>query len=204
MLCLYLLRSGLLAYQCRQQTADEIRPIEGTDLLDLLTMVCDPPTPLQKPADSQVLLGLRTPADGLLQGRASSALLDRPPLAAFSYLHDSAPSNYQGNIDQPAAAPATLFRQSTDSTKPIQIVLHALAVKLARIMSISPEDVEPSKPMSAYGLDSLMKIDLRNWIGRDFHATVAVFDIMGGAPLSSIADLVVAKSRTMADLGNAI
>jgi hypothetical protein len=40
-----------------------------------------------------------------------------------------------------------------------------------------------------------MAVDLRNWIGREFHTSVAVFDIMGGAPLASIAELVVAKSR---------
>ncbi|KAJ5671786.1 Acyl transferase/acyl hydrolase/lysophospholipase [Penicillium longicatenatum] len=183
------------AYQRQRHTADDMRPIEGTDLLALLTMICDPNAPLRKPADSQILLGLRTPADDLVQGRTPSALLDRPLLAAFSYLRNSAASNSHGNADQFTVAPATLFRQSTDSAERVQIVLHALAVKLARIMSISPEDVEPSKPLSIYGVDSLMAVDLRNWIGREFHATVAVFDIMGGAPLASIAELVVAKSR---------
>lgn len=191
------------SYQTRRQVAGDLMPVDGTELLALLDMCCDPSAPTPLPADSQVLFGLLTPADCLAQGRPIAAVLDRPLLAAFSYLPDSRASSGQGEngqgangtaLDQPAASPATLFRQSTDSGERIQIVLQALAVKLALAMSISPEDVEPSKPLSTYGVDSLMAVDLRNWIGKEFGATVAVFEIMGGVPLASIADLVVSKS----------
>ncbi|KAJ5605646.1 polyketide synthase [Penicillium lagena] len=191
------------SYQNRRQVAGDLMPVDGTELLALLDMCCDPTAPAPLPADSQVLFGLLTPADCLAQGRPIAAVLDRPLLAAFSYLPNSRASSSQGgngqgangtSRDQPAASPATLFRQSADSGERIQIVLQALAVKLALAMSISPEDVEPSKPLSTYGVDSLMAVDLRNWIGKEFGATVAVFEIMGGVPLASIADLVVSKS----------
>jgi hypothetical protein len=183
------------AYQRQRQAADDMRPIDGADLLALLTLCCSPDAPRRLiPSESQVLFGLRNPADYLAHGRAPPALLDRPLLAAFSFIPDSGASPGQEGLKQRAADPAALFRQSTDSTERIQIVLLALAVKLAGAMSISPEDVEPAKPLSIYGVDSLMAVDLRNWIGTKFGATVAVFDIMGGAPLASIADLVVERS----------
>ncbi|KAJ5785098.1 uncharacterized protein N7503_010310 [Penicillium pulvis] len=124
-------------------------PIEETDSLALLTIVCDSATPLRK-------------ADDLVQGRTPSALLGRPCLAAFSYLRDSAASNNLGNVGQPAVALAMLFRQPTGSAERVQVVFPALAVKLALIMSTSPGDVEPSKPLSIYGNDSLMAVKVRN------------------------------------------
>lgn len=179
------------AYQRQRQAADDMRPIDGADLLALLTIYCNPDVPQ---STSQVLLGLGTPADHLAKGQTPPALLDRPLLAAFSYLPGSGASHDQDTLKRTVTDPATLFRKSADSSERIDIVLRALAVKLAGAMSISPEDVDPSKALSIYGVDSLMAVDLRNWIGTQFGATVAVFDIMGGVSIASIADLVVAKS----------
>lgn len=184
------------AYQRQRQAADDMRPIDGAELLALLTMYCNPDAPRRLlPSEGQVLFGLQDPTDYLAQGRALPALLDRPLLAAFSYIPDSDASPSQEELKPGARAdPGTLFRQSTDSTERIQIVLRALAIKLAGAMSISPEDVEVGKPLSSYGVDSLMAVDLRNWIRTKFGATVTVFDIMSDVPLASIADLVVEKS----------
>lgn len=183
------------AYQRQRELLDDMTPIEGAELLALLTMCCNPDAPQQLPDKSQVLFGLRTPADYLVQGKIPPAHFDRPLLAAFSYIPESGASA-GGDIHKHIhASPGKLFRQSDDSGERSQIVLRALSVKLAGAMSIATEDVEPSKPLSTYGVDSLMAVDLRNWIGKEFSATVAVFDIMGsGVPLASIADLVVAKS----------
>lgn len=180
-----------VAYQRQRHAADDMRPIDRAELLALLTMCCNPDA---SSASSQVLLGLGTPADHLAKGQTPPALLDRPLLAAFSYLPGSSASTDREALKRTDADPASLFRKSTDSSERIQIVLHALAVKLARAMSILPEDVDPSRELSTYGVDSLMAVDLRNWIGTNFGASVAVFEIMGGVSIADIADLVVAKS----------
>lgn len=185
------------AYQRQRQTSDDMQQIDDTELLAVLTMCCDPsiPAPLPTHAKDQVLLGLRTPADLLIQGKPPPAMLDRPLFAAFSHIVDGgAPDDSVGSALDQVAAAAALFRQTTDSGERIQIVLGALSAKLARAMSISPDDVEHSKSLSSYGVDSLMAVELRNWIGRDFGATVAVFDILGGVSIASIADLIVSKS----------
>ncbi|RJE22580.1 polyketide synthase [Aspergillus sclerotialis] len=183
------------AYQRQREVLDDMTPIDGDELLALLAMCCNPDTPQQLPDNSQILFGLRTPADYLVQSKTPPAHFNRPILAAFSYIPDSGASSGGNPQNETLTSPGILFRQSDDSAERIQIVLRALAVKLAGAMSISTEDVEPSKPLSTYGVDSLMAVDLRNWIGKEFGATVAVFDIMGsGVPLASIADLVAAKS----------
>lgn len=191
--------SETVAYQRQRQSLNDMNPIEDTELVALLTILCDPENPPSTPP-GQVLFGLRTPVDNLLHGVESPAVLDRPLFAGFSSVPggDRTAEGSQGSAKGPengAAAAAALFRQSTDPGDRAQIFLRALAAKLARAMSMSPDDVEPGKALSAYGVDSLMAVELKSWIGREFGATVAVFDITsGGVPLSSIADLVVARS----------
>lgn len=187
------------AYQRQREGSDDMNPIDDTELFAFLDLYCDPSNPLSTPKQDrgQVLFGLRTPADVLRQGRTPPALLERPLLSTFSYITNNGSST---NTDGAQAAnAAALFMQATDSAERIQIVLRALAVKLARAMSISPDDVEPSKPLSAYGVDSLMAVELRNWVGREFGATVAVFDFMGGVSIAHFADLIVAKSSVGKD-----
>jgi acyl carrier protein len=186
------------AYQRRRQNEQDIQQIENAELLAMLTMACDPANPLPQPTfglPGQPLFGLRTPADVLARGETPLAHLDRQLFAAFSFVPDLAADGGATGMqlsqeDQPAA----LFCNEADPSKRSQIVLNALAAKLALAMSIPPEDVEPSKPLSNYGVDSLMAVELRNWIGREFCVTLAVFDIMSGQPTSSVTDLVVERS----------
>ncbi|KAI1774512.1 hypothetical protein F4818DRAFT_64374 [Hypoxylon cercidicola] len=178
------------AYQRQRKSWDDMQKIDDTELLALLAVLCDPSAPLPSPTGSQVLFGLRTPADFLARGQTPPSLLTRPLFAAFSHVVGEAQSaSKEAGVDLAAA-----FREATDTGDRIQIVIQALTQKLARSMAISPDDVELNKPLSSYGVDSLMAVELRNWIGRDFQAAVAVFDIMGNVPVSAIGDLVVAKS----------
>ncbi|KAB5542744.1 KR domain-containing protein [Coniochaeta sp. 2T2.1] len=186
------------AYQRRRRTDQDLQTIDDTELLALLTMACDPDNPLSRPppaSTGQVLFGLRTPADFLAREQEPPAQFGRPIFGAFSYIPGSgtqstSPPSAQAPVDQPAK----LFRQAADAEERVQIVFRALARKLAVAMSISAEDIEPSKPLSSYGVDSLMAVELRNWIGREFATTIAVFEIMGGAPISRVANLVAQRS----------
>ncbi|KAI0856789.1 hypothetical protein F4860DRAFT_528792 [Xylaria cubensis] len=179
------------SYQRNRQQAADMQQIDDTELLALLDVYCDPDLPLLSVAKSQVLIGLLTPTDFLLEGQALPQMHDRPLFGHFSHIVGRTIPEASVSVVE---NPGTLFRLEKDTDERIQIVIQALAVKLARAMSISPNDVEPSKSLSSYGVDSLMAVELRNYIGREFQATVAVFDIMGGVPISSIGDLVVERS----------
>ncbi|KAI1459907.1 hypothetical protein F4805DRAFT_35615 [Annulohypoxylon moriforme] len=177
-------------YQRQRKSWDDMQKIDDTELMALLSVLCDPSEPVPSQTGSQVLLGLRTPADFLVKGQTPPTLLTRPLFAAFSHIIGEAKATSKdANVDI-----AATFKAATDTSERIQIVIKALTQKLARSMAISPDDVELNKPLSSYGVDSLMAVELRNWIGRDFQAGVAVFDIMGNVPVSAIGDLVVARS----------
>ncbi|KAL4778833.1 hypothetical protein BJX76DRAFT_362351 [Aspergillus varians] len=146
----------------------------------------------------QILFGLRTPVDILQEGRHPPPLLDQPFFAPFAYLPGEAdPSGgtdgQAGVVDIEVNA-ASLFQQFADPQERARVVFRALAAKLARTISISSIDVEPTKALSGYGLDLLMAVELRNWIVREFEAPVAVFDVLGGVSIAGITEMVVLKS----------
>ncbi|KAF9763871.1 hypothetical protein IL306_002970 [Fusarium sp. DS 682] len=182
------------AYQRQRQTSNDMQPIDDKELLALLNLCCDPNNPIELPplAEGQVLFGLRTPADILEEGQQPPALLERPLLSAFSYLVGG--NNASTPVVDHAENARDLFQKSTDLKERQQIIIRAIAAKLARAMSIPPDDVEPSKPLSSYGVDSLMAVELRNWINKEFSATVAVFDIIGSVSITGVAEVVEARS----------
>ncbi|EWG35889.1 hypothetical protein FVEG_00079 [Fusarium verticillioides 7600] len=181
-------------YQRQRQTSNDMQPIDDIELLALLNLCCDPNNPMELPplSEGQVLFGLRTPADILSEGQQPPALLERPLLNAFSFLASSSNTPDQA-VDHSENARDT-FQKSSDTRERQQVVIRAIAAKLARAMSISPDDVEPSKPLSLYGVDSLMAVELRNWINKEFISTVAVFDIIGSTSIAGIAEVVETRS----------
>ncbi|KAF5654405.1 polyketide synthase [Fusarium sp. NRRL 25303] len=182
------------AYQRQRQTSNDMQPIDDKELLALLTLCCDPNNPLQLPplSEGQVLFGLRTPADILSEGHQPPALLKRPLLSGFSFLAGS--NNTPAQAIDHAENAKDVFQKSSDARERQQVVIRAIAVKLARAMSISLEDVEPSKPLSSYGVDSLMAVELRNWINKEFSSTVAVFDIIGSISIAGVAEVIEKRS----------
>ncbi|KAG5788560.1 hypothetical protein H9Q69_012375 [Fusarium xylarioides] len=182
------------AYQRQRQTSNDMQPIDDKELLALLTLCCDPNKPITLPSlsEGQILFGLRTPADILEEGQQPPALLEKPHLSAFSFLAGSNNTPTQA-VDQAENA-RDVFQKSSDARERQQAVIRAIAAKLARAMSISPDDVEPSKPLSSYGVDSLMAVELRNWINKEFSSTVAVFDIIGSISIAGVAEVIETRS----------
>lgn len=164
---------------------------------------------------SQLLVGVVTPADRLAEGKAPPPLTQRPLFAAFSVVAGSSIRNDDGSNGATTAENknnnyAVMFREAImaergsstkipavahDKTSPGRIVVSALAERLARALAIAAEDVEPAKCLDDYGVDSLVAVELRNWLAKDFAATVAVFEIMGGTRIADIGDLVVKRSE---------
>jgi len=73
-------------------------------------------------------------------------------------------------------------------------MLRALVEKLEKICNLDEENLETDMhvPLTKLGVDSLVAVELGNWLKRSFEADVAVFELMGEETLSTLS-LVVAK-----------
>lgn len=56
------------------------------------------------------------------------------------------------------------------------------------------DDIESDKPMHVYGVDSLVAVEMRNWLSKELRAEVAVFELMGNTSIANLGGTIAAKS----------
>lgn len=76
-----------------------------------------------------------------------------------------------------------------------QIVLDALLAQLSKILSYELADLDPSRPLNAYGVDSLVAVELRVWMTKEIGADISVFEITSGQRIKQLAGKAAATSR---------
>ena len=156
------------------------------ELFALLDHCCDPSTPLRKPWASQYLTGL----GALEQGR--QVYWTQKPL--FSVLRNR---NRIGHSDDTGASndSATLLKSATSQVAAEDVILQALKLKLSHSLSIPIEDVDENKPIFAFGIDSLVALEVRYWFQKTLKSQVSVFDIMGAKSLLMLAGVAAGASE---------
>ena len=70
----------------------------------------------------------------------------------------------------------------------------ALVVKVADVFNIIVSEIDPSQPLSYYGVDSLVAVELRNWLGSVTKAKVSIFELQS-ASVTEFGELVARKSE---------
>lgn len=77
----------------------------------------------------------------------------------------------------------------------VEVVSRALVGKLSSLLMIGKEDVSVNKPVVAYGLDSLVAVELRNWITVDLEATISLMELMNSPSIEALAGKIAGKSK---------
>lgn len=156
--------------------------IEEDEFLALLEICCDPAGETPAPA-GQIIMGLSTPLKLLAHSPEPPEVMQRPLFTYFASLPGAAGDNL-----------ATQFRRAETPEERADIVATSLARKLARALAVEPEDVTRDKPLYAFGVDSLVAVELRNWMNKEFAVDVPVFEIVGGRTVDGVAELVAKSS----------
>lgn len=76
-----------------------------------------------------------------------------------------------------------------------ELICRALLEKLSRLLMIAVEDLDMKKPVVAYGLDSLVAGELRNWITADLDANLPLMELMNSASIESLAGKIAKISK---------
>lgn len=94
------------------------------------------------------------------------------------------------------ASLAHALQEESEASSAVSLILEALVKKIADMFGIDKNDINPSSPVSRYGVDSLIAVELRNWIISSTGAdTASVFDVMQSSSLNALAEKVAQKSR---------
>ncbi|MEO1403214.1 MAG: SDR family NAD(P)-dependent oxidoreductase, partial [Cyanobacteria bacterium J06635_1] len=95
-------------------------------------------------------------------------------------------------VSQPSVQPQTLtlsqMPSSTSADPREESLQHHLAQGISTMLGLeSAAELDPHQPLEVYGLDSLMTLELRNWLLKEFQVELPVVQL--------------AKSRSIAELG---
>ncbi|KAL3469693.1 KR-domain-containing protein [Aspergillus californicus] len=157
--------------------------IKQAEFLALLDYYCNPNLPVLSLDDAQVLVGIETLAAVLAKGLDLHHSIRR---LMFSHMFHMTShrliSDLVHDMDTNINRPAALKAASPDEAN-------------ALVLSVSPSDIEPDRPIRTYGIDSLVAVDLKNWFETAIGAEVTVFDLMGNVPLRDLCTAAAQSSR---------
>lgn len=61
-------------------------------------------------------------------------------------------------------------------------------------MMIAGDEIDINRPVSSYGVDSLVAAKMRNWCFKDLKADISVFELLSGNSISVLADQIANRS----------
>ncbi|KAL2050089.1 hypothetical protein ABVK25_009592 [Lepraria finkii] len=107
-------------------------------------------------------------------------------------------------VDRVTSSNAETLRPSVDGKALLEVaeflksagdsIAHALSKKLSSAWSMPENDIEVQEPIFAYGVDSLVAVEIRYWFLKESKAEVTVFNILESESISKLSVFAAEKS----------
>ncbi|RWA09000.1 hypothetical protein EKO27_g6114 [Xylaria grammica] len=109
-------------------------------------------------------------------------------------------SKLPGQANSDMLLTQTLSAATVTMTEAAEVIITAITDKLAKIFSLAASEIDASLSMSHYGVDSLVAVELRNWLSSSVKAKLSIFEILQSSSLAAFASTVASKSEFMKGL----
>ena len=158
--------------------------ISEPEMLTLVQLAIEKPFGEQK--QCQIITGL--------QSGAGNATRDQDLKFMALRLQNRAQNAGQSNKDGRANLSELLTGAKT-FPEAIDTVTKAIATKLSEDFMIPADDIDPAQPVSSFGVDSLVAVELRNWLLSQTKAEVSIFDVVQSKSLTALSTQIAVKSK---------
>ncbi|KAL4862617.1 hypothetical protein BDV12DRAFT_178594 [Aspergillus spectabilis] len=145
---------------------------------------------------AQVICGL--PTGGILQSQD----LERPFYfddPRFAYLKKK---DFVSTEEQQSDAAESLSLQlgkAESMRDAVEIVTMGLSQRLAAELNTDIANIDSTRPLHSYGVDSLLAVEMRNWVVANLLADLSLFDLLGGESIQALATKIAAISKAVPD-----
>ena len=166
---------GYLAEDSDLAAKMERQGFQGTDTPTLLSLI--------QVAISQSTSGEAQLVTGLGQWKEMESLgnFDAPLFAHFRYKFQVyGKSAALGDSMEGLKAELSAAKTVDQATV---VICDAISRKIASHLSIPVENINPSNPVSEYGVDSHVAVELRKWISRSMDCTIPILEILAKSML---------------------
>ena len=121
----------------------------------------------------------------------TSSAFDDPK---YHYLRRLDVTGVAQSVEDTLSELKTALTASASLAHAAELIEGALAFKLSKSLSMAVEDIETSRAIHSYGVDSLVAIEMRNWIFKELKSQVSVFDVQSKIPITQFALKIAKKS----------
>lgn len=137
---------------------------------------------------SQSVTGLGTWKEG--------SSLDSLSLPLFAHFRrpTSRDSSHVESAGSASQLPKSLRRAKTIEDAS-ELICTALVEKIASRAGVGVEHINIGNPISDYGIDSLVAVEIRNWISKEMGSTIPILELLANSPLSQLAVKIAQRSR---------
>lgn len=171
----------------------QMMEISHDEMFAVIEHHCKPQNNAQGPEEYQTLCGIELPSTMIERGQEVPNYLLRPLFRHFHYVaagNDSSPSSAADYVDY-----ASILSKAGSTDAGAAEIVKWLIVKLSGILGLSADDIDTSKPISAYGVDSLLGMELRNWFERVLGAKIPIFEMLSNSSMADVCRIAASRSK---------
>lgn len=117
-------------------------------------------------------------------------------LPHFAYLQRVDVQETSANEDKPSSdGSIDRLSHATSLDAASEIVQEILLAKVTKIIMVPASDIDTSKPVYTYGVDSLVAVELRNWLALELKSDISIFDLTSSAPITEVCKKIATRSQ---------
>ncbi|KAI9720556.1 MAG: Type I Iterative PKS [Chrysothrix sp. TS-e1954] len=144
-------------------------------------------SPVNMLPSAQLITGIPVPQ------KDDSALLRDVRFATLATSGGTAESVASGvDTSRDVQALLLLLKSKSDPSHVLDAAITAVNQQFTRTLALS-EPMEPAKPLSSYGLDSLAAVEFRNWTKTELGAELTTLEITNAKSLKALCEMIVRK-----------
>ncbi|KAL8792787.1 MAG: hypothetical protein Q9195_004600 [Heterodermia aff. obscurata] len=150
-------------------------------------------TPLRQPGPGSSISGLKgwSPAADPVYLTPIFAHFRRAAMERVAKLDREGGGNgAAGNIRE-------ALRKATSVEEAAQKACEGIIAKMSSLLMIPLEDISSEKSMSEYGMDSLVAVEMRNWLLRELDSTLPILELLANISLLQLSMKIVRKSKVV-------
>ena len=85
-----------------------------------------------------------------------------------------------------------LFQSQADDTQLLNAAVELIGQQLMTSLGLS-DPIEPARPLSSYGMESLAAVELRNWVRMELQADLTMLEIHNATSLIALCEKIITK-----------
>lgn len=170
-----------------------IRPMNPDHLLRILDAIISEPAQLG--LDGSQIITCIPPYQELTPGQQIKRDIRFAALDCRTTNHFMMNAKSTGEISEASRLTDHLSQPGLSLSDASSVILAGLISKLADMFNRPTSDFDSSLAMTEYGLDSLVAVELRNWLLTAVKVNLSIFEILQSSSLIDFARLVASKSE---------